>query len=254
MTKMNSKLSVLIISICIIFVFSVPIAQVNAVAPNVTLPFTAVTIEVFKGYGSFFDTVLSNVPSGYDVTNRCYRGWCVDIRYDMPFSPVTSQVNLYSSLYPPPGLGSQKWNMVNYILNHKQGVRLDVQEAIWYFVNLQDGYPTNRTISKAMISDALANGANFVPQAGQVLGIICYTIVPDRQITIIELPLTEGPPLAGDVNNDGSVDIYDAIQLAVAFQTKPGKPNWNPDADLNADLIIDIYDAIIIALNYGKQA
>ena len=254
MTEMNSKLSVSIVSICIMCVFLVPIGPVNAITPSVNLPSTTVTIEVFSGYGSFFDTVLTNVPPGYDVTNKCYRGWCVDRRNTISFSPDTHQVNLYSSLYPPPGLGNEKWNMVNYILNHKQGAAADIQQAMWYFVNLEDGYTPSRTTAKAIVNDTLANGANFVPQVGQVLAIICYTMDTDSQITIIELFLSAGPRLPGDVNNDGTVDIYDAIVLATAFQTKPGKPNWNPDADLNADLIIDIYDAITVAANYGKQA
>jgi len=251
---MNTKLSVPIILICIILVFLIPIAPAKAVTPSVDLPSTAVTLEVFSGYGSFFDTVLSNVPLGYDVANRGYRGWCVDTRYLMPFSPATTQVYLYSTLYPPPGLWNEEWNSINYILNHKQGITADVQQAIWYFINMNDGYIPTRSKAKAIVNDTLANGANFIPEIGQVLAIICYTLAPERQITIIELSLCEGPRLMGDVNNDRTVDIYDAIQLAMAFQTKPGKPNWNPDADLNGDLIIDIYDAIILATHYGTQA
>jgi hypothetical protein len=251
---MDSKLSVLIISISIILVFLVPIGPVNAVAPSINLPLSPVTIEVFNGGGSFFDIVLSNVPQGYDVTNKAYRGWCVDRRSLMPLSPATHQVTLFSSFYPPPGFASQTWNMVNYILNHKQGVSTDIQEAIWYFINMMDGYTPPSATAQAMVNDALQNGSYFNPEAGQVVAVICYTTVPELQIAIIEYLLSTGPRLAGDVNNDGTVDIYDAILLAIAFQTKPGQTNWNPDADLNADLVIDIYDAIIVASNYGKKA
>ena len=251
---MDSKLSVLIISISIILVFLVPIGPVNAVAPSINLPPGPGTIEVFDGGGSFFDIVLSNVPQGYDVSNKAYRGWCVDRRYLMPLSPATHQVTLFSSLYPPPGFATQKWIMVNYILNHKQGVPTDIQEAIWYFINMMDGYTPPSSTAQAIVNDALANGSNFVPEAGQVVAVICYTTVPQIQITMIEYLLPKGPRLAGDINNDGTVDIYDAILLAIAFQTKPGNANWNPDADLNSDLVIDIYDAITVASNYGKKA
>jgi hypothetical protein len=57
-----------------------------------------------------------------------------------------------------------------------------------------------------------------------------------------------------DINNDGSVDIYDAILLANAYNSIPTSPNWNSKADLNSDNIVDIYDAIILASNYGKTA
>jgi hypothetical protein len=54
----------------------------------------------------------------------------------------------------------------------------------------------------------------------------------------------------GDINGDGIVDIYDAILLANAYGSRPGKPNWNPNADLNGDGVVDIYDAIILSNHY----
>jgi PKD repeat protein len=58
--------------------------------------------------------------------------------------------------------------------------------------------------------------------------------------------------LAGDINGDGVVDIYDAIVLASAFNSTPSSPNWNPNADINHDGSVDIYDAIILASNFNK--
>jgi hypothetical protein len=60
--------------------------------------------------------------------------------------------------------------------------------------------------------------------------------------------------LGADLNYDGSVDIYDAILLANAYNSKPGDPNWNAAADINKDDVVDIYDAIMLANNYGKTA
>lgn len=59
--------------------------------------------------------------------------------------------------------------------------------------------------------------------------------------------------LLGDINGDGAVDIYDAILMANAFNTKPGDKNWNPNADLNGDGAVDIYDAIIMAIHFGQH-
>jgi hypothetical protein len=64
---------------------------------------------------------------------------------------------------------------------------------------------------------------------------------------------TESTPLLGDINDDGTVDIFDAILLANAFNTGIGMPHWNPEADLNNDDFIDIFDAIILANNFGKK-
>jgi hypothetical protein len=58
-------------------------------------------------------------------------------------------------------------------------------------------------------------------------------------------------PLIGDINHDGVVDIYDAILLSKAYNSKPGDQNWNPDADLNGDNAVDIYDAILLSTHWN---
>jgi parallel beta-helix repeat protein len=60
--------------------------------------------------------------------------------------------------------------------------------------------------------------------------------------------------LPGDINSDAIVDIYDAILLGNAYNSMPGKANWNPNADLNGDNIVDIYDAIILASHYNQHS
>ena len=60
--------------------------------------------------------------------------------------------------------------------------------------------------------------------------------------------------LAGDVNGDGIVDIFDAIAFAGAFGSTPSQPNWNPDCDFAASFgVIDIFDAIVLAGNFGAR-
>ena len=60
-------------------------------------------------------------------------------------------------------------------------------------------------------------------------------------------------PLFGDINKDGVIDIFDAIQLAAAFSSTPASPKWNPQADINKDFVVDIYDAIILSSNFGRK-
>jgi hypothetical protein len=59
--------------------------------------------------------------------------------------------------------------------------------------------------------------------------------------------------IIGDINGDGSVDIYDAITLAGAFNTIPSSARWNANADINGDNAVDIYDAIILAGNFNRK-
>ena len=59
--------------------------------------------------------------------------------------------------------------------------------------------------------------------------------------------------ILGDMNGDGTVDIYDAITFANSetFGSQKGDARWNADADINRDGITDIFDAIIIARHFG---
>jgi len=59
------------------------------------------------------------------------------------------------------------------------------------------------------------------------------------------------PPFP-DLNDDGIVDIFDGVLIAIAYGTKPGDPKWNPRADLNSDNIVDIFDLIIWGRHYGE--
>jgi len=58
----------------------------------------------------------------------------------------------------------------------------------------------------------------------------------------------------GDVNWDGVIDAYDVDLMKSAFGSKPGDPNWIPDADLNGDGTVNIFDTGIVGRNYGKKA
>jgi hypothetical protein len=169
-------------------------APASAIDGALDLPSTMVRIEVSYGTQSYFDTVLSEVPSGYDVTNATYRGWCVDVRTEMALSPATHAVFLYSSTSPPGELANEAWDLINYILNHEQGSVLDVQQAIWYFMYIDgDGeYVPSNIVAWMIINDTLENGSGFIPGPGQVTAVICYPTIlfpnqPDVQISIIEV-------------------------------------------------------------------
>jgi len=55
----------------------------------------------------------------------------------------------------------------------------------------------------------------------------------------------------GDLNNDCVIDGGDLGIVAKAFGSKPGDPNWNPNADFKKDNLIDNYDLEIFKFNYG---
>jgi len=58
--------------------------------------------------------------------------------------------------------------------------------------------------------------------------------------------------LAGDVNHDECVNIYDLAKIAVAGDSMVGDSRFNPDADFNNDGTIDFDDLALLAANWKK--
>ena len=59
--------------------------------------------------------------------------------------------------------------------------------------------------------------------------------------------------IPGDINGDYTVSLQDLATLAKAYGSKPGDPNWNPNADINGDNRVNLQDLVILALHYGQQ-
>lgn len=191
----------IIFVVLVIFLLVLP-NQAVATDGGLSLPSTPIRIEVTNGTESYFLTRLSYIPSGCDVVNGTYLGWCVDVRTEMARSPATHEVRLYSSGSPPAELGNERWDMVNYILNHKEGTSQDVQQAIWYFVHIGGSYSLTRAVALAIVNDTLLYGNGFAPTEGEAAAVICYPTIlfpaqSDVQISIIEVRLSASGPVGG---------------------------------------------------------
>ncbi len=159
------------------------------------LPSTTVQLTAVDGVDAYFLVTLSGVPTGFDVDNGAYDGWCVDRTVTMVRGEA-HDVNLYSTISPPV-LTSINWIAINYILNHKQGTMMDVQNAIWHFTDNYTPPGGYSAASQEMIDDANAN-PDYDPMTGEVLAIICLPHDhPDAQNSIIELPRPVGKVTGG---------------------------------------------------------
>jgi hypothetical protein len=58
--------------------------------------------------------------------------------------------------------------------------------------------------------------------------------------------------LAGDVNEDGVVDIFDLTAVAKAYASVVGGPEYDPDLDITKDGRVDMRDIAIISKYYGS--
>ncbi len=61
-------------------------------------------------------------------------------------------------------------------------------------------------------------------------------------ISILNLP----PPIPGDIDNDGDVDIFDLSRLLADYGTS------DPDSDLDGSGEVDIFDLSLLLANYGS--
>jgi len=59
--------------------------------------------------------------------------------------------------------------------------------------------------------------------------------------------------LAGDVDGDRDVDIYDIVMMAGIYGTTEEDPQYDPNCDIDGDGDIDIYDIVAAANNYGES-
>ena len=188
----------LIVSLTLLMMASLTVISLVNAAPTPKFPYLPsgtvnLTTDFFIA-PNIFDiiSILTNVPPGYDVHDGAYTGWCVDRRGLA--RPTNDLVYLYSSinLPPIPQLKQQDWHRINYILNNVApgATSLDIQEAIWTFSSLGGKFTPTRLLALAMVSDANANGAKFVPARGQIAAVICFPIgwlTENLQITIIEV-------------------------------------------------------------------
>lgn len=178
---------------------NVPVSAVN-LAGDFSLPATT------NGYLSvqISGSVVSSLPDGL------YIGWC----YSNPNDGIDIN-DTYKANSLITEAGSPRANELDYILNHKQGLQVsDVQLAIWYILGtdqLSDLTPA----ALNLVSLATSVGTSFVPQPGQIMGVILHTGIPSDQPILIEV---KNPCAAiGDfVWNDSNANgIQDATEPGI---------------------------------------
>jgi serine protease AprX len=71
----------------------------------------------------------------------------------------------------------------------------------------------------------------------------------------------DNPPIArwvivtitGDLDGDFKVGLTDLKILAAAYDSKPGEPNWNPNADVDNSGTVNLPDLFALCQHYGQQ-
>jgi branched-chain amino acid transport system substrate-binding protein len=124
---------------------------------------------------------------------------------------------------------------------------------------LPDGknYTTITVTSESFTPISFTWNTTGVPYGNYTTITANATIVPGETNTT-DNTYTDGwvvVTIAGDVNGNGVVESKDLIfGLGPAYGSRPGDPNWNPNADLNGNGVVESTDLIFVfAPNNGKR-
>ena len=134
---------------------------------------------------------VTGVPSGYNVSNKSYSVWnagwwtsnVVTGRHGFPAYSTYDAANYPAGLKPI--VAGNTINMVNYILNNKQGTPTDIQNAIYKIMVGSTPAPLTAA-GTAMVTAALAN-ANYCPPAnGTIVAVIAANTTIAANATIAD--------------------------------------------------------------------
>jgi hypothetical protein len=151
-------------------------------------PISDVTMYVVDGTDSYFLITLSGIPTGEEIYDGDYLGWCFDRDHTMLRENYLT-VELWSSLNPPvlQAPKVQEWDKINYLLNNKDSYAImDIQVAIWYFTDWWS-YEGLSPSQKAIVDEVNANGDGYVPGPNDVFAVICVPEDECVQMAIVEL-------------------------------------------------------------------
>lgn len=161
---------------------------------SAALPASVTAKVSFPGPNSYFDVDITSGGNYYLPNDNDYLGWCADSQIaglgsGNVYVPYDSRVGA------PVGMHTVDWNKVNYIINNKGAASKGaIQQAIWYYDNGRTAWPGEPYLEsevQALIADADANGAAYVPAMPGEKYIVILWKNANVQPVIIEVPIPE---------------------------------------------------------------
>jgi len=192
--------------------------------------------------------VLDSPAHVYDVRQKSYLGYGTRINATQP----VLEGSVFALLpYRVTGL-------------HLDAIGFDDKQRASLTVSVQtDGAPAGRHVFRLTVLDTSAQEIpyltrNVVADNGTWSGVIPFGVDENTIGYVIRLTdVATGAQVEydihwpGDVDRDGDVDVFDAIDIVNAFGSQPGDPNWNRQADLDGNGIVDVFDVIELVNNFG---
>jgi len=135
----------------------------------------------------------------------------------------------------------------NNFINNTQQVYSVASNNTW-----DNSYPSGGNYWSDYNGTDIYHGSDQNQSGSDGIGDTPYILDADNQD---RYPLmTAWEPLPGDLNWDGTINIYDIVLAVVAYGSKSGDTHWNPHCDIAEPYgVIDIYDIVMICTSYGEE-
>ncbi|HLF85742.1 MAG TPA: PA14 domain-containing protein, partial [Nitrospiria bacterium] len=85
------------------------------------------------------------------------------------------------------------------------------------------------------------------------LQAVASPTIPTPTVFFNAPDVTSSSGVSMDLDGSGRVDGFDLGRIGMAFVSKPGDPNWNPDADFNGDGFVDESDLTLFGHDFGSM-
>ncbi len=150
----------------------------NLNPPVVKIPDSQVHMFIREGQSSRFELFFIDLRYGWDLVDfEFYKAWCLSKNKPLRRNAL-HRVRLYNYYSPslPPELRGTRWNQINYIINHKNGPKQAVQDAIWHFTNGEKPEKLSREAAQ-LIEEANLKGKDYIPREDDLVAVVC---VPEK--------------------------------------------------------------------------
>jgi uncharacterized protein YvpB len=206
--------------------------------------------------------------------------WSYSDDWALYVSPWT--VNLSAPTYMPPGVPFQIEATVTYPqpltnafpLNPYPASSCNISITLPANLSLAEGEAQTKTLGTGLLQAGKSSSANWTLVAsssvngtvsimvdGLISGSVgasdnypAYNYIDRIGARVnFSIDMSVGATIPGDVNHDGKVNLPDLVILAIAYGSKPGDPNWNPNADIDGNGVVGLSDVVILAQHYRQH-
>jgi parallel beta-helix repeat protein len=205
--------------------------------------------------GNYVENCTNGIILHDSDYNRICRNNVVDCDIALHFERLTNFNTAEQNDIMDNDCGVQLEYSSGNIFHHNNFVENSVQiHVIGYaFDTWDNGYPDGGNYWSDY-SGVDQFGGSFQNVTGSDgIGDTAYTIDASN-VDHFPLMLPYNPPLIeGDLNVDGTVDIFDIVIVALEFG-RPPPPIEDTRADVNKDGVVDIFDIAIVAIHFGETS